>query len=75
MHELLLKVAVMLLKSDFLAKVFVLRYMGNELVPSPLLTFPPFTTIAVCFLIGFCTLVALIASNMDQDQTASLGAV
>ena len=36
MHELLIKIAGMRLKSDFSAKVFVLRSMGNELVPSPL---------------------------------------
>ena len=36
MHELLMKVTGMRLKSDFLAKVFVLWSMGNELVPSPL---------------------------------------
>ena len=35
-HELLIEVAGMLLKSDFLNKVFVLRSMGNELVPSHL---------------------------------------
>ena len=35
-HELLMKVAGMRLKSDFSAKVPVLRSMGNELVPSPL---------------------------------------
>ena len=31
-----MKVAGMHLKCDFLAEVFVLRSMGNELVPSPL---------------------------------------
>ena len=36
MHELLMESASMRLKSDFSAKVFVLRFMGNELVPSPL---------------------------------------
>ena len=38
MHELhvLMKVTEMRLKSDFLAEVFVLWSMGNELVPSPL---------------------------------------
>ena len=35
MHELPMKVAKKRLKSDFSAKVFVLRSMGNELVPSP----------------------------------------
>ena len=35
-YELLMKVAIMRLKSDFSAKVFVLRSMENELVPSPL---------------------------------------
>ena len=35
MHELLMTVAGMHLKSEFLAEVFVLRSMGNELVPSP----------------------------------------
>ena len=35
MHELLIKVTGMRLKSDFLAKVFVLRSIGNELVPAP----------------------------------------
>ena len=42
MHELLMKVTGMRLKSDFLAKVFVLWSMGNELVPSPL-SIPPAT--------------------------------
>ena len=37
MHELLINVARMRLKIDFLAEMFVLRYMGNELVPSPLM--------------------------------------
>ena len=36
MHELLMKVTGMRLKSYFLAKVFVLWYVGNELVPSSL---------------------------------------
>ena len=35
MHELLMNVTGMRLKSDFLAEVFVLWSMGNELVPSP----------------------------------------
>ena len=35
MHELLMKVTGMRLKGDFLAEVFVLWSMGNELVPSP----------------------------------------
>ena len=35
MHELLMKVARMRLKSDFSANVFVLRSMGNKLVASP----------------------------------------
>ena len=35
MHELLMKVARMRFESDFSAKVFVLRSIGNELVPSP----------------------------------------
>ena len=35
MHELLMNVTGMRLKSDSLAEVCVLRYMGNELVPSP----------------------------------------
>ena len=34
MYKILMKVMGMRLKSDFLAKVFVLRSMGNELVPS-----------------------------------------
>ena len=34
MHELLVKVTGMGLKNFFLAKVFVLRSMGNELVLS-----------------------------------------
>ena len=37
MHELLMKVARLCLKSYFLAKVFVLRSKANELVPTPLL--------------------------------------
>ena len=36
MHELLMKVAGMRSKCDFSAKVFALRSIGNELVPSPL---------------------------------------
>ena len=36
MHELLMKVAKMRLKSDFLAEVFILRSIVNELVPSTL---------------------------------------
>ena len=36
MHELLIKVAGMWLKIDFSTKVFVLRSMGNKLVPSHL---------------------------------------
>ena len=36
MHELLMKVTGMRLKSRFLAEVFVVGSMGNELVPSPL---------------------------------------
>ena len=36
MHELLIESARMRFKSDSSAKVFVLRSMGNELVPSPL---------------------------------------
>ena len=36
MHELLMKVARMRLKSDFSAKVFVLRSLGYKLIPSPL---------------------------------------
>ena len=36
MHELLMKVAGMRFKRFSFAKVFVLRSMGNELVPSPL---------------------------------------
>ena len=35
MLKLLMKVAGMRLKVIFLAKVFVLRFMGNVLVPSP----------------------------------------
>ena len=35
MHELLMTIAGMHLKSEFSAEVFVLRSMGNELVPSP----------------------------------------
>ena len=35
MHELLMRVTGMRLKSDFLAEVFVLLCMVNELVPSP----------------------------------------
>ena len=35
MHELLMKVAGMRLKSDFSVKMFVLRSIGNELVPLP----------------------------------------
>ena len=34
MHEFLMKIAGMCLKGDFLAKVFVLRYMVYELVLS-----------------------------------------
>ena len=37
MHELQMKVTGMRLKSDFLAEVFILWSLGNELVPSPLL--------------------------------------
>ena len=38
MHELLVEVTRMRLKSDFLAEVFVLWSMGNKLVPSSLMT-------------------------------------
>ena len=34
MHELLMKVAGTRLRSDLLVKVFVLRSIGNESVPS-----------------------------------------
>ena len=36
MHELLMKVTGMRLKSDFLAEVFVLWSVGNELILSSL---------------------------------------
>ena len=39
MDALLMKVAGMRLKSDFSAKVFAVRSLGNELVPSPLYCF------------------------------------
>ena len=39
MHKLLIKVALMRIKSDFSARVFVLMSMENELVLSPDMNF------------------------------------
>ena len=56
MHQLLMTVAGMHLKSEYSAKVFVLRSMGNELVPSshyPLEILKVSESQFVCFMLTF----------------------
>ena len=51
------------------------NFVRNNVHPEFLTHFSPVKTIVIFPLICLCTKVAVIANNMDPDQTAPLGAV